>query len=139
MYLKSCKCKPYIVESTKDGFIATKRDTTSEGGRETEMVHGHLEGVNKQPWVLQKVKGFKNTLCLFTHSGHTSNRTSVSPRASSSSEGGTSVLTKQAHKGTHKTLSEWIHITGKLILYPHRRPIILFVDLYLFCEKSDLF
>ena len=59
MPFRPFKCKPYVVESTKDGFIATEGGATSEGGRETGTVHRHLEGVNKQPLGIQTVKSLR--------------------------------------------------------------------------------
>jgi len=79
VHFKPCNLQSYVVESTRDGFIATKGNTTFDRGRKAESVYRHLEGVDKGPLGITSSERLQNTLCVSTQPEHTTSSTSVSP------------------------------------------------------------
>ena len=105
-FIKSIKCKkPYVVEGTNNGSVATRGDITF-GGREIRNVHRHLEGVNKRPLGLASSQRVQDTLCVSTQPKHTANSTSITFRAGSSNIRRGQAATGEGDSGTRQ--SRWL-------------------------------
>ena len=100
------------VEGTKDGFIAIKGGAAFESGRQVGTLCRHLEGVNKRHLGVTSSQRLQNTLCLIAQPEHEADRASVSPRAGSSSEGGTPVAAGEGSRNPH------VRQSGGLLLKP---------------------
>ena len=107
-FIKSIKCKkPYVVEGTNNGSVATRGDITF-GGREIGNVHRHLEGVNKRPLGLASSQRVQDTLCVSTQPKHTANSTSITFRAGSSNKRRGQAATGEGSGDSGTRQSRWL-------------------------------
>ena len=107
-FTKSIKCKkPYVVEGTNNGSVATRGDITF-GGREIRNVHRHLEGVNKRPLGLASSQRVQDTLCVSTQPKHTANSTSISFRTGSSNKRRGQAATGEGSSDSGTRQSRWL-------------------------------
>ena len=60
---KTIECKSYVVEGTRDGFIATKGGAAFEGGRQVGTLLRHLEGANKRSLGVIGCQRLQSTHC----------------------------------------------------------------------------